>query len=192
MATSITPQTQSISLQTDDGSPAARVVTAPSRTAATEAVSPPEKGEPSGPGLSPPVPLTARNIIPSAPQVKPRGLAMPSATICMPVVGVASWARDVRGMMGTSDARTNSNANATREVGCLMAVLRSRASLREGAGEILGSGPLSPRSREDPELHEQRVEIEVAGAAPDPFAIQLEDRGPPHREGLAGAGRQSG
>src|SRR5687768_11458186 len=189
MATSITPQTQSISLQTDDGSPAARVVTAPSRTIATEAVSPPEKGEPSGPGLSPPVPLTARNIVPSAPHVKPRGLAIPSATICMPVVGVASWARDVREMTGTSDARANNNGNATREVGYLMAVLRSRASVHERTREILNSGSLSPRGRENPELHEQRVEIEVAGAAPDFFAIQLEDRGPPHREGLAGAGR---
>src|SRR5215213_3902962 len=125
MATSMTPQTQSMSRHTDEGSPAARVVTAPSWTTATEAVSPPEKGEPSGPGLSPPVPLRARNIVPSAPQVKPRGLAMPSATICVPVAGVASWARDVRGSTGTSNARASSNANAKRDVERFIVFLRS-------------------------------------------------------------------
>src|SRR5215203_1550005 len=57
------------------------MVTSPSRTAATPAVGPPENGEPSGPAVSPPVPARLTNIVPSAPQVIPRGLTRPVAAV---------------------------------------------------------------------------------------------------------------
>src|SRR5215207_6970007 len=48
-----------------------------------------------------------------------------------------------------------------------------------------------PRRREYPELHQERIEVEVAGAAQDLLVLELENRRPPHRKGLAAARGQT-